>query len=170
MDSDAREQFAARMWGYDLAPLTFFRISAVANTMIRTSRVIAASDPECLDLSLSAGGSTLRSTYRTGVARVGTDQLRRPGRWSSAPIGSSSCSGCAGAEGGARRARSADQQLGTAPRIPGGHGLPRAAVGASRMVGGLEDVDRDAGRRPKCGHLRARPRTTGSLCLHRRRA
>ena len=32
--SAAKEQFCARMWGYELGPVSFFRIAAAANTMI----------------------------------------------------------------------------------------------------------------------------------------
>ena len=54
--SAAKEQFWARMWGYELGPLSVFRIAAAANTMIRTSRAIAACDPECLHLSVILRG------------------------------------------------------------------------------------------------------------------
>ena len=70
--SAAKEEFGARMWGYDLAPLTFFRISAVPNTMIRTSRAIAACDPEYLHLSVVLRGRlNAAQEGRTGVARAG---------------------------------------------------------------------------------------------------
>lgn len=70
--SAAKEQFGARMLGYELGPLRFFRISAVANTMLRTSRAIAASDPECLHLSIVLLGQlNAAQEGRTGVARAG---------------------------------------------------------------------------------------------------
>ena len=66
--SAAKEQFCARMWGYELGPLSFFRIAAAPNTMMRTSRAIAACDPECLHaLGRScAGSSNAAQEGRTG--------------------------------------------------------------------------------------------------------
>jgi AraC-like DNA-binding protein len=70
--SAAREEFAARLWGYELGPLSIFRIAAAPNTMIRTSRAIAACDPECLHLSVVLRGQiNAAQEGRTGVARVG---------------------------------------------------------------------------------------------------
>jgi AraC-like DNA-binding protein len=70
--SAAKEEFGARMWGYDLGQLSVFRIAAAANTMIRTSRAIAACDPECLHLSVVLRGQINGAQEgRTGVARVG---------------------------------------------------------------------------------------------------
>jgi AraC-like DNA-binding protein len=70
--SAAREDFGARMWGYDLGPLSLFRIAAAPNTMMRTSRAIAACDPECLHLSVVLRGQiTAAQEGRTGVARCG---------------------------------------------------------------------------------------------------
>jgi len=72
VQSAARERFGARMWGYEFGPLSFFRIAAAPNTMIRTSRAIAACDPECLHLSVVLRGQINASQEgRTGVARVG---------------------------------------------------------------------------------------------------
>jgi AraC-like DNA-binding protein len=70
--SPAREQFSARMWGYQLGPLGLFRIVATPNTMVRDSRQIAACDPECLHLSVvSRGRISAAQEGRTGVARIG---------------------------------------------------------------------------------------------------
>ena len=70
--SPAQEQFGARMWGYQLGPLSLFRIVATPNTMIRDSRQIAACDPECLHLSVvSRGRISAAQEGRTGVARMG---------------------------------------------------------------------------------------------------
>jgi AraC-like DNA-binding protein len=70
--SAAREQFAARLWGYELGPLSFFRLAAAPNTMIRSARAIAACDPECLHLSVVLRGQiNAAQEGRTGVARVG---------------------------------------------------------------------------------------------------
>ena len=71
--STAKEQFAARMWGYDFGPISFFRIAAAANTMLRTPQAIAACDPECLHISVVARGRlNAAQDGRTGIARVET--------------------------------------------------------------------------------------------------
>jgi AraC-like DNA-binding protein len=68
----ARDEFAARMWGYSLGPISLFRISAVPNTMMRTSQAIASCDPECLHLSVVLRGRiNAAQEGRTGVARIG---------------------------------------------------------------------------------------------------
>lgn len=54
--SAERTGFWARMWASELGPLSVFRITTAANTMIRTSRAVAADDPECLDVSLVLRG------------------------------------------------------------------------------------------------------------------
>ena len=70
--SAVRERFGARLWGYELGPLSVFRISAAPNTMIRTSQAIAACDPECLHVSVVLRGQiNAAQEGRTGVARVG---------------------------------------------------------------------------------------------------
>ena len=70
--SPATEKFSARMWGYELGPLGFFRIVATPNTMVRDARQIAACDPECLHLSVvSRGRISATQEGRTGVARMG---------------------------------------------------------------------------------------------------
>jgi AraC-like DNA-binding protein len=56
IQSAARERFFAQMWAHELGPLSFFRIAAAPNTMVRTSRAIAASDPECLHVSIVQRG------------------------------------------------------------------------------------------------------------------
>jgi AraC-like DNA-binding protein len=70
--SAERKRFWARMWANELGPLSVFRITTAANTMIRTSRAVAAGDPECLDLSLILRGR-LNSAQdgRNGVACCG---------------------------------------------------------------------------------------------------
>ena len=66
------DRFWARMWGYDLGPITIFRIVAAANTMIRTSRAIARGDPECLHLEVILRGQmNAAQEGRTGIARRG---------------------------------------------------------------------------------------------------
>jgi AraC-like DNA-binding protein len=70
--SPAREQFAARMWGYELGPISLFRIAAAPNTMMRSSSAIADCDPECLHLSVVLRGQiNAAQEGRTGLARVG---------------------------------------------------------------------------------------------------
>ena len=70
--SPAGEQFAARMWGYELGPLSLFKIAAAPNTMMRSQRAIAACDPECLHLSVVLRGQiNAAQEGRTGVARIG---------------------------------------------------------------------------------------------------
>jgi AraC-like DNA-binding protein len=70
--SAERKSFWARMWTDTLGPLSVFRITTAPNTMIRTSRAVAAGDPECLDLSVILRGQ-LNSAQdgRNGVARSG---------------------------------------------------------------------------------------------------
>jgi AraC-like DNA-binding protein len=66
------EEFRARMWGWELGPISLFRISAAPNTMMRTSRAIATADPECLHLSVVLRGRiNAAQEGRTGVARSG---------------------------------------------------------------------------------------------------
>jgi len=70
--SAVKERFGAQLWGYELGPLSVFRISAAPNTMSRTSQAIAACDPECLHVSVVLRGQiTAAQKGRTGVARVG---------------------------------------------------------------------------------------------------
>jgi AraC-like DNA-binding protein len=67
-----RGAFWARMWAYELGPLHVYRIAAAANTMIRTSRAVAAGDPECIDLSVVMRGQLNSAQQgRSGVARTG---------------------------------------------------------------------------------------------------
>jgi AraC-like DNA-binding protein len=65
-------RFWARMWAHELGPLHVYRIAAAANTMIRTSRAVAAGDPECIDLSVIVHGQLSSAQEgRTGIARTG---------------------------------------------------------------------------------------------------
>jgi len=69
---DAEGQFSARMWVNELGPLSIYRIVATPNTMIRTSRSIAAGDPECLQVEvILRGRMSAAQEGRTGVARAG---------------------------------------------------------------------------------------------------
>jgi AraC-like DNA-binding protein len=64
--------FWARMWAHELGPLSVYRIVAAPNTMIRTSRSIAAGDPECLNLEVILRGRiNAAQEGRTGVACAG---------------------------------------------------------------------------------------------------
>jgi AraC-like DNA-binding protein len=70
--SAAKGKFWARMWRYELGPLGVFRIVAAGNTMIRTSRAIAAGDPECVHVSvILAGQLNAAQSGRHCVARAG---------------------------------------------------------------------------------------------------
>ena len=70
--SAAKGKFWARMWGYELGPLGVFRIVAAGNTMIRTSRAIAAGDPECVHVSVMlAGQLNAAQSGRHCVVRAG---------------------------------------------------------------------------------------------------
>lgn len=66
------DRFWARMWGYELGPISLFRIDAAANTMIRTARAIASGDPECLHLEVILHGRmNAAQEGRTGIAHSG---------------------------------------------------------------------------------------------------
>ena len=70
--SPDRDRFWARMWGYELGPISLFRIVAAANTMIRTSRAITSGDPECLHFEVVLRGEiNAAQEGRTGIARSG---------------------------------------------------------------------------------------------------
>ena len=139
--SAAREEFAARMWGYDLGLLSLFRIAAAPNTMMRTSRAIAACDPECLHLSVVLRGQiTAAQEGRTGVARTG-DVISYE---TSHPVIFRADQPYESLVVRVPRhllGRQEDQIAGsTAVGISGTEGFPRAAVAFFRgLVGGLED-------------------------------
>ena len=139
--SRAKERFDARMWGYKLGPISIFRIAAAANTMTRTSRGIAAFDPDCLHVSVVLRGRLdAAQEGRTGVARSG-DVISYE---TSHPV---TCRADEPFE--SLSVRVPRHLLGrdahrisklTALTIPGGEGLPRAAVAFFRgLVAGLED-------------------------------
>jgi AraC-like DNA-binding protein len=70
--SAADGSFSARMWAHELGPLSVYRIVAGPNTMIRTSRSIAAGDPECLHLEVILRGQiNAAQEGRTGIAVAG---------------------------------------------------------------------------------------------------
>ena len=139
--SPAGELFGARMWGYELGPISLFRIAAAPNTMMRSPRAIAACDPECLHLSVVLRGQiNAAQEGRTGVARTGdlisyeTSHpviFRADQPYESLVV------------------RVPRQMLGpqdahisrlTAVGIPGHEGLPKAAVAFLReLAGGLEN-------------------------------
>ncbi len=139
--SAAKEQFGARMWGYRVGPITFFRIAAAANTMMRTPRAIAACDPECLHLSVILRGRLEAAQEgRRGIAGIG-DAISYE---TSHPV---ICRADEAFESLCLRVprhllgRDAERisKL-TALRIPAGDGVPRAAVAFFRgLLGGLED-------------------------------
>jgi AraC-like DNA-binding protein len=137
----AEEEFAARMWGWQLGPLSLFRISAAANTMIRTSRAIAACDPECLHVSVVLRGQiNAAQEGRTGVARIGdviSYETSHPVVWrADRPFESLVVRVPKHLLG---RQESRITKL-TAVGISGAEGLPRAAVAFVRsLFEGLED-------------------------------
>jgi AraC-like DNA-binding protein len=64
--------FFARLWSFELGPLSVYRIAASANTMIRTPRLIADGDPECLNVeTILSGRVNAAQDGRNGVARAG---------------------------------------------------------------------------------------------------
>ena len=141
--SPAEERFGARMWGYELGPLSLFRIAAAANTMMRTSRAIAACDPECLHVSVVLRGQIdAAQEGRTGVAGIGDVISYETSHPVDLPGGCSrsSRSWCRVPRELLGRRGDADQQAARRWGSPGSEGLPRAAVAFLRgLVGGLED-------------------------------
>jgi AraC-like DNA-binding protein len=141
IDTGAGERFSARMWGYELGPLGFFRIAAAANTMRRTAKAIAAGDPDCVHFSVMLQGRlSVSQQGRAAVIRRGdiisyetsrpvVAQADRPFetlvvRVPRALLGDHTARIC---------------RL-TAVRIPGTDGLPRVAVPFLRgLAAGLED-------------------------------
>ncbi len=72
IQSAAKGSFWAQMWGYELGPVRVFRIVAAGNTMLRTSRAIAAGDPECVHVSVVVNGQlNAAQSGRHCVARAG---------------------------------------------------------------------------------------------------
>lgn len=68
----ANGPFFARLWSFELGPLSVYRIAASANTMIRTPRLIADGDPECLNVeTILSGRVNAAQDGRNGVARAG---------------------------------------------------------------------------------------------------
>ena len=141
IQSASKERFFARMWANDLGPLNFFRIAAAPNTMIRTSKAIAVSDPECLHVSVIQRG-------QLDTAQEGRYAVARPG-----DVVSYETSHPAIIRADAPfevlvtrvprhlLGREAEQiRRRTAVTIPGGNGMTRAAVAFLRaLVSGLED-------------------------------
>jgi AraC-like DNA-binding protein len=135
------EQFGARMWGYELGPLSLFKIAAAPNTMMRSARAIAACDPECLHLSVVLRGQiNAAQEGRTGVARMGdliSYETSHPVVFrADQPYESLVVRVPRSLLG---REETQISKL-TAVGIPGGEGLARAAVAfLLGLAGGLED-------------------------------
>ncbi|HKP18651.1 MAG TPA: helix-turn-helix domain-containing protein [Gaiellaceae bacterium] len=145
-----REEFDARMWGYELGPVSLFRISAAPNTMIRTSRAIAACDPECLHLSVVLRGRiNAAQEGRTGVARTGdmiSYETSHPVIFRADQPYESLVVRVPKQLLGREATRIGNR---TAVGISGNEGLPRAAVAFFRsLVGGLEDGTLTAAEAP----------------------
>ncbi len=67
-----KDAFWAQMWGYEVGSIGVFKIAAAANTMIRTSQDIQASDPECLHFSVMLRGElNAAQEGRTTLVRSG---------------------------------------------------------------------------------------------------
>jgi|KBSMisStandDraft_5_1062788.scaffolds.fasta_scaffold11741_6 AraC-like DNA-binding protein len=139
--SRAKEQFGARMWGHGFGPISFFRIAAAANTMMRTPRAIAACDPECLHLTVVLRGRMEAvQDGRTGIAGMGDvisyDTSHPMVFRANEPFESLVVRVPMSILG-----RDADRiSKCTALRIAGSEGVPRAAVAFFRgLVSGLED-------------------------------
>ena len=139
--SVARERFFARMWANELGPLSFFRIAAAPNTMIRTSKAIAIADPECLHVSVIQRG-------QLDTAQEGRYSVARPGDVVSYATSHPAIIRADQAfEVLVTRVprhllgRDADRiSKGTAVTFPGGTGMTRAAVAFLRgLFGGLEE-------------------------------
>lgn len=139
--SPANGRFGARMWGYELGPLSLFRIEAAPNTMVRSPRAIAASDPECLHLSVVLRGRIdAEQEGRTGSARVGdviSYETSHPVIFRAAQPYESLVIRVPRQLLGAQETEISRR---TALGISGSHGLPRAAVAFFRSLAGeLED-------------------------------
>jgi AraC-like DNA-binding protein len=139
--SAAGEDFGARLWGYELGPLSLFRIAAAPNTMMRSSRAIAACDPECLHLSVVLRGQiNAAQEGRTGVARVGdmiSYETSHPVIFRADEPYESLVVRVPRQLLGPQEAEISGR---TAVGIRGAEGLPRAAAAFFRgLVGGLED-------------------------------
>jgi AraC-like DNA-binding protein len=180
-----RDEFGARMWGYELGPLSLFRIAAAANTMVRTSGAIAACDPECLHMSIVLRGRiTAAQEGRTGVARIGdviSYETSHPVIFRADQPFESLVVRVPREMLGKEAAHISNL---TAVGISGHEGLPRAAVAFFRsLVGGLEDgtiTEADAPNAVECVldlvrglytaptfvHEPARLRTRAEILLH----
>jgi AraC-like DNA-binding protein len=139
--SPAGEEFRARMWGYELGPLSMFRISAAPNTMMRGARAISACDPECLHLSVVLRGRVSAAQEgRTGVARAGdmiSYETSHPVIFKADQPYESLVVRVPKQLLGRQEAQISSR---TAVGIPGTAGLPKAAAAFFRgLIDGLED-------------------------------
>lgn len=137
----AKDEFEARMWGYRFGPLSLFRIAATANTMMRSSRAIAACDPECLHVSIVLRGQiNAVQEGRTGVAGVGdviSYETSHPVVFRAVRPFETLVVRVPREMLGRQETKISNL---TAVGISGSEGLPRAAVAFVRgLVGGLED-------------------------------
>ena len=139
--SPVKEQFGARMWGWELGPLSLFRIEAAPNTMMRSARAIAACDPECLHVSVVLRGRIdAAQEGRTGVARAGdviSYETSHPVIFRAGQPYESIVVRIPRRLLGRQEAEIIGR---TAEGISGGEGLPRTAVAFFRsLADGLED-------------------------------
>ena len=141
IQSAARERFFAQMWAYELGPLSFFRIAAAPNTMLRTSRAIAAYDPECLHVSvIQRGQLDAAQEGRCAVVRAG-DMVSYETSHPTIVRAEKPFEVLVTRVPRHLLGREAEQiSKHTALRIPGSAGITRAAVGFLRgLFSGLED-------------------------------
>jgi AraC-like DNA-binding protein len=129
------------MWGYELGPLSMFRISAAPNTMMRGARAISACDPECLHLSVVLRGRVSAAQEgRTGVARAGdmiSYETSHPVIFKADQPYESLVVRVPKQLLGRQEAQISSR---TAVGIPGTAGLPKAAAAFFRgLIDGLED-------------------------------
>jgi AraC-like DNA-binding protein len=141
IQTPAKDEFEARMWGYRFGPLSLFRIAAAANTMMRTSRAIAACDPECLHVSIVLRGQiNAVQEGRTGLAGVGdviSYETSHPVVFRAVQPFETLVVRVPREMLGRQETKISNL---TAVGISGSEGLPRAAVAFVRgLVGGLED-------------------------------
>ena len=180
-----KEEFWGRMWGRELGPLGLFRIVAAPNTMIRTSRAIAAHDSESLHVHVVLQGAVNAAQEgRTTVARAGdvfTYETSSPVLLCADRPFESLVIRVPRSVLGAEASRIADL---TAVRISGRERLPRAAAAALRRLANdvetgaiaVDDVPRAVDRalelvrslyspRATSGPIRLRTRAEILLCV-----
>ena len=138
-----RRSSSARACGATrFGPISFFRIAAAANTMMRTPQAIAACDPGVpAPVPRPARPARGRAGGQDGLAGMrGRDQLRDVAPRDLPGGRAVRVARRAGAQAPARPGRGADQQAAPRSGSRAAKALPRAAVAFFRgLVGGLDD-------------------------------